>query len=139
MATDLYNNAKFVRVIAPFDPSATGTVTGTVIDRAGFNSITFAIMNGAVSTSGFSMTPVVKSGSATGSLTAVPDADLIGTEAGATISGGTSDNQVAKIGYIGQDRYVTCDLVIAGAATGFHAVVGVLGSPSKMPQATQKA
>lgn len=138
MASDLFNNAKFVRVIAPFDPAATGTVTGTVIDRSGFDSVTFAIMNAAIAATGFSLTPIVKSGSATGSLSAVADADLIGTEAGATISGGASDNQVAKIGYIGNDRYVTCDLVVAGAATGFHAVVGVLGHPNNMPQSAQK-
>lgn len=135
---DLANNIKAVRVISPVDPSATGTLTGTVVDRAGFNSVTFCILNAAIAATGFSLTPIVKAGSATGSLSAVPDADLIGTEAGATISGGTSDNQVAKIGYIGNSRYVTCDLVLAGAATGFHAVVGILGDPIKAPQSAQK-
>lgn len=139
MAQDLYNNVKAVKVIAPISPSATGAVSGAVIDRAGFNSVTFFIANGAVSATGFVMTPTVKSGSATGSLSAVADADLIGTEAGAVISGGASDGQIAKIGYVGMDRYVTVDLNVAGTATGVHAVMAVLGDPIKAPQSTQKA
>jgi len=139
MAADLYNNVKAVKVVAPVSPSATGAVSGTVIDRAGFNSVTFFIANGAVTTTGFSLTPTVKSGSATGSLSAVADADLIGTEAGATISGGASDGQIAKIGYIGVDRYVTVDLAVAGTATGVHSVMAVLGDPINAPQSTQKA
>jgi len=139
MAADMYSNIKPVQVLDPVSPSATGAATGTVIDRAGFNSVTFIISNGAVSSTGFVLTPTVKSGSATGSLSAVADADLIGTEAGATISGGTSDGEIAKIGYIGIDRYVTVDLDVAGAATGVHSVVAILGDPINAPQSTQKA
>jgi len=136
---DLSNNVKLASVLAPVSPSATGTESGTVVDRAGYNSVTFVIHNGAVTSTGFSLTPIVKSGSATGSLSAVADADLIGTEAGATISGGASDGQIAKIGYIGIDRYVTVDLDVAGTATGVHSVMAVLGDPINAPQSTQKA
>ena len=139
MAADMYNNVKIAKVLAPISPSATGAASGTVVDRAGFNSVTFVIANGAVTSSGFSLTPTVKSGSATGSLSAVADADLIGTEAGATISGASSGGQIAKIGYIGVDRYVTVDLAVAGTATGVHSVVAVLGDPINAPQDTQKA
>lgn len=139
MAADMYSNIKPVQVLDPVSPSATGTESGTVIDRAGFNSVTFLISNGAIAATGFILTPTVKSGSATGSLSAVADADLIGTEAGATISGATSDGEIAKIGYTGMDRYVTVDLTVAGAATGVHSVVAVLGDPISAPQSTQKA
>ena len=139
MAADMYSNIKPVQVLDPVSPAATGAAAGTVIDRAGFNSVTFIISNGAVSSTGFVLTPTVKSGSATGSLSAVADADLIGTEAGATISGATSDGEIAKIGYIGIDRYVTVDLDVAGAATGVHSVVAILGDPINAPQSTQKA
>ena len=134
---DMSSNVKVVSVYSPQSPSATGTQTGTVIDRAGFNSVTFVIHNGAITTTGFSMTPVVKEGSATGSLSAAADTVLVGTEAGAAISGGASDNDVAKIGYIGNERYVSCDLTVAGAATGIHSVVAILGNPVKGPQSTQ--
>lgn len=134
---DLSNNVKLASVLAPVSPSATGTESGTVVDRSGFNSVTFVIHNGAVTSTGFSLTPIVKSGSATGSLSAVADADLIGTEAGATISGGASDGQIAKIGYIGTDRYVTIDLVVAGTATGVHSAAAILGAPINAPQDTQ--
>lgn len=134
---DLSNRIKLASVYAPASPSATGTEAGTVVDRVGFNSVTFVVHNGAIVATGFSLTPIVKSGSATGSLTAVADTELIGTEAAAAISGGTSDGECAKIGYLGSDRYVTCDLVVAGAATGIHSCVAVLGSPIKLPQSTQ--
>lgn len=138
MASDMYNNVKAAKVIAPVSPSATGAVSGSVVDRAGFNSVTFFIANGAVTSTGLVVTPTVKSGSATGSLSAVADADLIGTEAGAVISGGTSDGEIAKIGYIGADRYVTVDLNVAGTATGVHSVIAVLGDPIFAPQDDQK-
>lgn len=134
---DLLNSIQLASVYAPASPSATGTEAGTVVDRAGFNSVTFVIHNGAIAATGFSLTPVVKAGSATGSLSAVADAELIGTEAGAVISGGTSDGDVAKIGYLGSERYVTCDLVVAGAATGIHSCVAVLGHAVRGPKSTQ--
>ena len=134
---DLHNSIKVAKVIAPVDPSATGTLSGTVIDRQGFNSVEFVIANGVITTTGFSLTPVVKSGSATGSLASCAADELIGTEAGAAISGGASDGHVSKIGYIGTDRYVTCDLVVAGAATGDHCVIAILGNPRKGPQDDQ--
>lgn len=134
---DNSSSIKLASVYAPASPSTTGTESGTVIDRAGFASVTFAIHNGAIAATGFTLTPIVKSGSATGSLTAVADALLVGTEAGAAISGGTSDGDVAKIGYLGSDRYVTCDLVVGGAATGIHSCVAILGHPRKAPQSTQ--
>lgn len=135
--SDLASNVKLVSIYPPQSPSTTGTETGAVIDRAGFDSVTFVIHNGAIAATGFTLTPVVKAGSATGSVAAVADTLLIGTEAGAAISGGTSDGDVAKIGYIGADRYVSCDLVVAGAATGLHSVVAILGHPRNAPQSTQ--
>lgn len=134
---DLANNIRVVNVYQPQSPSSTGTESGTVIDRKGFNSVTFVVHNGAIAATGFTLTPVVKAGSATGSLSAVADTVLIGTEAGAAISGGTSDGDVAKIGYTGNERYVTCDLVVGGAATGIHSCVAILGHPINAPQGTQ--
>lgn len=133
---DMASNVKLATVYQPQSPSATGTESGTVIDRANFGSVTFVIVNGGIVATGFSITPIVKAGSATGSLSAVADTELVGTEAGAVISGGASDGDVAKIGYIGDARYVTCDLVVAGSASGTHACVAILGDP-RSEQTTQ--
>lgn len=135
--SDLHYDVKYVCAIEPYNPATTGTKTGIVIDRAGFDKVEFIIQNGAVTTTGFSFTPVIKEGSVTGTLTSVADGDLLGTETLAVLSGGTSDNKTAKIGYTGNLRYVSCDGVLAGAATGFHAVLCALSGQRKGPQSDQ--
>ena len=132
--TDLHNIIQPVRVRSPAVAGTTGTKAGQVIDMAGFESIEFIIANGAQGSS-VTVTPVIKSGSATGSLASCADSELLGTEAAAAalLAGAGGANAVAKIGYIGSDRYVTCDLIIGGAATGVHSVVGIQGGPRKAP------
>lgn len=134
---DLHNVITPVRVRSPAAAGTTGTKAGVVVDLAGYESCEFIIQSGAQTTEGITVTPIVKSGSATGSLSAVADAQLLGTEAeaAAVLAGAAGANQVARIGYIGSDRYVTCDLVVAGAATGIYGVVCVKGSPRKSPAA----
>jgi len=90
---------------------------------------------GAQTTTGVTVTPIVKSGTATGALTAEADENLIGTEAAAALSGTAGANSQSKIGYKGSNRYVSCDLVVAGAATGVYSVVCVQGDPIKGPVA----
>lgn len=134
---DLHNNVKYVVAVQPYDPSATGTKTGIVIDRSGFDSVEFIHAVGAIAATAFTATPVIFAGSATGSLASVADGDLIGTETGARLAGGTTDNKTGKIGYRGTLRYVRMDLIVAGAATGFHAAICALGGGMKGPQSTQ--
>jgi hypothetical protein len=134
---DLANNIKVLNAVSPYDPSATGAKTGIVIDRAGFNGVTFLLSAGAQTATGITVTPVVKEGAATGSLTSVADANLIGTEAAmaAVLAGAGGANKTAKIGYLGNKRYVSCGFTLAGAATGFYSAVAVLSDPIKSPQA----
>ena len=134
---DIHNNIKYVVAVQPYDPSATGTKTGIVIDRLGFDSVEFVHAVGAISATNFSATPVIFEGAVTGTLTSVADGDLIGTEALARLTGGTCDNKTGKIGYRGTKRYVRMDLIVAGAATGFHAGICALGGAAKGPQSTQ--
>lgn len=134
---DIHNNIKYVVAVQPYDPSATGTKTGIVIDRLGFDSVEFVHAVGAIAATNFSATPVIFEGSVTGTLTSVADGDLIGTETLGKLSGGTCDNKTGKIGYRGTKRYVRMDLIVAGAATGFHAGICALGGAAKGPQSTQ--
>jgi len=137
---DLYNNISIQKVIAPVVVSDNTAAVGTVIDRLGFESVTFAIATGTLADADATFAVLLEESNASGSdFAAVADADLIGTEAGATISGGASDGQIAKIGYIGVDRYLTVDLTVGGTATGVHSVMAVLGDPINAPQSTQKA
>ena len=134
---DIHNNLKFVVAVQPYDPSATGTKTGIIIDRQGFDSVEFVHSVGAIAATAFTATPVIFEGSVTGTLTSVADGDLIGTEALARLTGGTCDNKTGKIGYRGTKRYLRMDLNVAGAATGFHQAICVLGGAAKGPQSTQ--
>ena len=131
MANDTKTGIKRTRVISPVSPAATGTISGQVVDTSGYRSNTFVIAAGAQTTTGITVTPVIKSGSATGSLTSVADANLIGTEAAAALSGTAGANGVTTIGYIGSDRYITCNLVVTGAATGVYSVTLDQGAMKK--------
>lgn len=131
---DRYNDVKISKVIAPVSPSATGTVSGTAIDTANFANLTFVIAAGAQTTTSITVTPIVKDGTATGSLTSAAAADILGTEAGAALDGTAGASSVSKVGYTGTSRYVTCDLVVANAATGVYSVTAVQSGARKKPQ-----
>ena len=133
MPKDLYSNVNVEKGIAPISPAATGTITGTVIDTAGYRTHTFVCSAGAQTTTGITVTPVVLSGSATGSLASCSAAELIGTEAGAALSGTAGAGTCTRIGYQGADRYIRCDLIVTAAATGVYAVQCLQTDPIKGP------
>lgn len=108
---DLHNHIKVLPVIVP--QLTTTDVTGTVIDRLGYDAVEFVITKGATASTA-DLTPVVVHGTATGSLTSAADADLIGTESQLADAAGAE-----KIGYIGINRYVSVNLTATGTlATG---------------------
>jgi hypothetical protein len=131
---DLMSNIKVVQAMKPHSPAATGTITGDVIDTAGFNSHTFVMQAGLQTEDTLTVIPVVNSGSTSGSLSAVDDADLIGTEAEANLSGDAGAEQATKIGYIGKNRYIRLDVGVVNAATGVYSAVCIQGDPIKAPQ-----
>lgn len=131
---DLYNNVKVQRSISPVAVGTTGTgQTGKIIDRAGYESVMFDIGYGSITATNATLTVTVKEGDATGAMTSVADADLIGTEANAgvgatgTRTSGTSKNVSKKIGYKGMKRYVSCNIkstVTAGTLVHATAILG---------------
>lgn len=133
MAHDLYNNVKITKVIAPVSPAATGTISGTVVDTSGYRTNLFVISAGAQTTTGITVTPIVKSGTATGSLASAAASELIGTEAAAALDGTGGASSSSKIGYIGTNRYVTCNLTVTAAATGVYSVQLIQADPIKAP------
>lgn len=138
---ELHSNIDQLRVVGPVAIGANATVAGKVIDRQGFGGVEFITSYGAIVTTGTVVTPVIKEGDATGSMTSVADADLLGTEvlaaraAGATTSG-TGSNVSKRIGYKGTKRYVTCDMVKSGTTSvGCMAVTAILFNPETAPVA----
>lgn len=138
---DLHNNIRTKTVISPLAIGANATKSGIVIDRQGYGGVEFVASYGAVTTTGTIVTLVVKEGDATGTLTSVADADLLGTEALASLlaatprAAGTTKEVTKRIGYKGSKRYVTVDAVQTGVTSvGVVGVAALLHSPENAPQ-----
>lgn len=88
--------------------------TAILVDRDGATAVEFLIMSGAY-TDG-DATPVLSHGDAAdgSDLAPVADTDLLGTEAGAAITAG---DQIKKLGYVGDKRYLSLALETAAAST----------------------
>lgn len=140
---DLHNNSRAQRVIAPIAIGANATKTGAVIDRQGYGGVEFIASYGAVTTTGTIVTLVVKEGDATGALTSVADADLLGTEVLASLpvqatarTSGVGKNVTKRVGYKGNKRYVSVDAISTGTTSvGCLSIEAVLHSPSVAPTA----
>lgn len=129
---ELHNNIAVRRVVSPVAIGTTGTgKTGAIIDRQGYGGVEFLVAYGTVTSSTAVFTVTVKEGDATGSLTSVADADLVGTEAAAGLAAGartsgTTKNVTKKVGYKGSKRYVQANIsstATAGTPVGIDAVL----------------
>lgn len=137
----LHENISQKRVIAPIAIGANATKTGKVIDRQGYGGVEFIASYGAVTTTGTIVTLVVKEGDVTGTLTSVADADLVGTEALASLpvqaTARTSEvgkNVTKRVGYKGTKRYVSVDAVSTGTTSvGCLSVEALLFNPAAVP------
>lgn len=137
---DLHNNTRTKTVIAPVAIGANATKTGKIIDRQGYGGVEFLAAYGAVTTTGTIVTLVVKEGDVTGTLTSVADADLLGTEALASLlaatprASGSTSNVTKRIGYKGQKRYVQVNAVQTGVTSvGCVGITALLHSPGNAP------
>lgn len=139
---DLHDNIKQVQAISPLAIGANATKTGRIIDRQGYGGVEFIAAYGAVSTTGTVVTLVAFEGDVTGTMTSVADADLIGTEALASLpaatprTSGTTRNVTKRLGYKGIKRYVRVDAVQTGVTSvGCIAVDAILFNAGLMPVA----
>ena len=139
---DIHNKCVARTVIVPLAIGANATKTGAIIDRQGYGGVEFLASYGAVTTTGTVVTLVVKEGDVTGTLTSVADADLLGTEALASLPAatprttGTTKEVTKRIGYIGQKRYVQVNAVQTGTTSvGCVSVVALLHEARVTPTA----
>lgn len=140
---ELHSNIDARLAINAVALGATGTITGSIIDRAGYGGVEFVIGYGSVVTTGTVATVVVKEGDVTGTLTSVADADLIGTEALASLlagarTAGTGKECTKRIGYKGTKRYVQASIIGSGTtsvgyvwadAVLFHPEIAAVANP----------
>jgi hypothetical protein len=137
----LHEKVRSVVGVAPVAIGTTGTgQVGKVIDRLGYEGVEFVIGVGTITSTLAVYTVTVKEGDATGTMTSVADADLVGTEllagvaAGARASG-TTKNCSRRIGYKGNKRYVQCGVKSTATAGTLVGVTCLLHSPAYAPTA----
>lgn len=138
---DMSNNMKIITAIVPLSVADnTGWLQAALIDRRGFDSVTFAIAFGASADAAFDGTvTVVESDDAATEAggTAVADADLVGTEAAIAFTN-ASDGACHKIGYVGNKRYVGIRIATTNNASAcLLGAVCILQNPSILPQDAQ--
>lgn len=139
MNRDLCNNIHPLRAISPVVAGTDNTAyVSQIIDTAGYNSLTFAIMIGANTDADATFTVLIEDGDDSGlsDSAAVADKFLIGTEALASFTY-ADDNETRKIGYVGGKRYVRMTITPAnnGAGNIYMAAVAILGHPNSAPTA----
>lgn len=139
-SNDLHSNIKQALAVIPAAIGANATKTGLIIDRKGYGGVEFVIDYGSVTTTGTIVTAVIKEGDVTGTLTSVADADLIGTEALASLlaatprTAGTTKEVSKRVGYKGGKRYVQLSLVQTGVTSvGAVSATALMFNPSLAP------
>lgn len=139
-SNDLHANVKQALAIIPAAIGANATKTGSIIDRQGYGGVEFLVSYGSVTTTGTVVTLVCKEGDVTGTLTSVADADLLGTEALASLlaatprTAGTTKEVSKRLGYKGTKRYVQLSAVQTGVTSvGCVSATALLFSPSLAP------
>lgn len=136
---DLLNNVHPVRAISPAAAGTDNTaIVSQIIDRRGYDSLTFLIQPGANTDADVTFAVLVEDGDAANlsDNAAVDDLQLVGTEALAGFQF-DDDNEPRKIGYIGDKRYVRLTITPTGNNSGniFVAAIALLGSPAIRPTA----
>jgi hypothetical protein len=138
---DLSNNINIKRVISPVSVADTTAQVGQIIDKAGYESVTYAIATGSIADADATFTVLLEEGD-DASLTdaaSVADADLLGTEALAAFQF-DDDNECRKLGYKGNKRYTRLTITpVNNASAALISAVAILGHPMNAPTANPPA
>jgi hypothetical protein len=140
---DLMNNINLKPVIVPPAAAITDNTAqvGAIIDRQGYESLTYAIMTGTLADADATFTVLLEESNDSGmsGATAVADADLIGTEdlAGFTFA---ADSACRKLSYKGNMRYTRLTITPANNTGNAPLVaMAILGDPLTAPTANPPA
>lgn len=123
-----------------FNPQAlsgTNNIVGEIIDRQGFDSLTFALMTDDIAVGSLVAQLLIEESddSAFSSSNEVADGDLLGTEDETAIDE-NDDSVVKRIGYVGGKRYVRATLVVdTNAGSDVVACAAILGHAHHSPVA----
>lgn len=140
---DLHNNIDAKRGISPAAAGTDNTAyVSQIVDTRGYGSVEWLTLIGANTDADVTFTTLVEDGDASNlsDAAAVADAELLGTEVLAGFQF-DDDNEIRKIGYVGNKRYVRVTITPANNAAGniFIAGVWVLGHPVLAPTSNPPA
>jgi hypothetical protein len=138
---DLMNLITPKRVISPVSVADNTAQVGQIIDKKGFESLTYLIALGSLADADATFTVLLEESDAAdmAGAVAVADADLLGTEVLAGFQF-DDDNECRKLGYIGAKRYTRLTITpVNNAAASLLSAVAVLGHPQIAPTANPPA
>lgn len=134
---DTFNKLHVARVLSPVSVADDTAQVGQIIDRQGFDSLTYLIATGSIADADATFTVLLEEGDAANlsDAAAVADAQLLGTEALAAFQF-DDDNEPRKLGYIGNKRYTRLTITPANnTSAALLSAVAVLGHPQIAPTA----
>ena len=132
---DLFNQINPKQCISPVSEAANTAHVGSIIDKSGYESLTYIISTGSIGDAGAEFTVLLEEDSAAnmGTATAVDDKDLLGTEVLASFIQ-SDDDKCFKLGYIGSKRYTRLTITPTNNGTAaLFGVVALLGNPQLAP------
>jgi hypothetical protein len=128
------------RVISPAVVTDNTAIVGQVIDRQGYDALTYIIATGTLADDDATFTVLLEESDQSGSgFAAVDDKDMISQSAGsapeaAASFGAADDHEVRKIGYIGNKRYTRLTITPANnTGNAPIAAVAVLARAEQKP------
>jgi hypothetical protein len=135
------NNIQVKRAISPVSDGDNTAMVSQIIDRAGFQSLTFLIALGSIADADATFASLLEESDASdlSGSNAVADADMISQTAGTAPEAAASfqfddDNEVRKLGYIGNKRYVRLTITPTGnASAALLTTIALLGHPDSRP------
>jgi hypothetical protein len=143
MPRDLHNHIKASYAFAPLAAQTNSDTArvSTILDTQGFEANELLLINGTNTDADATFAVLLEEGdnSALSDNAAVADADLIGTEAGASFTF-AADNKCIKLGYKGTKRYIRATVTPTGNNSGnwFMAGAWLQGHPRSLPQTSQQ-
>lgn len=143
---DLHNQIRVKRLISPVAAGTTGTgktSAAALGDRSGYGGVELVFNYGTLTATAAAVTVTVLEGDVTGTMTSVADADLIGTEALASLAAaasrtsGATKNVTKRLGYKGLKKYlqvkmvntVTAAIPIGADMILFNPTIGATANP----------
>ncbi len=138
---DLMSKIHLKRAISPVSVADNTAQVGQIIDRQGFNSLTYLIAIGSIGDADATFAALLEHGddAALADAAAAPDIDLIGTEALAGFAF-ADDDEVRKLGYKGNKRYTRLTITpSANASAALISAIALQGNPEQLPTANPPA